>query len=33
VLWIVPGAGHMESYQVAPAEYVEKITIFLNKEL
>jgi fermentation-respiration switch protein FrsA (DUF1100 family) len=32
-LWIVPGAGHTQSYKTQPEEYISKITEFFNTAL
>jgi len=33
LLWVVPEAKHVESYNVAPLQYVEKVIAFLDKAL
>ena len=30
-LWIVPGAGHTQSYKANPAEYVSRVAEFLGR--
>jgi pimeloyl-ACP methyl ester carboxylesterase len=32
-VWLVPDAGHVKSYQTAPAEYEERIMTFFEREL
>jgi len=32
-VWLVPDAGHIQSYKTAPLEYLERITTFFEQEL
>ena len=32
-LWVVTGAGHVQSFQVQPQEYIERVTAFLDVNL
>lgn len=33
VLWLVPGAGHVEAYEVAPEEYVARVLAYFERQL
>jgi fermentation-respiration switch protein FrsA (DUF1100 family) len=32
-VWLVPDAGHIESYKTAPVEYVKRVTTFFERKL